>query len=48
MLRDKAIYEKKTKRPVLDKGAAKRFIKHGLWNPKNKQQNDNSKSHPRK
>lgn len=30
IVRDKDIYERKTKRPVLDKGAAGRFIRHGL------------------
>ncbi|XP_005176168.1 nuclear nucleic acid-binding protein C1D [Musca domestica] len=30
ILRDKQIYERNTIRPVLDKGAAGRFIKHGL------------------
>lgn len=33
MMRDKEIYERKTKRPILDKGAAGRFIRHGLWDP---------------
>lgn len=31
MLRDKEIYERKTIRPKIDKGAAKRFIQHGLY-----------------
>lgn len=35
-MRDKEIYERKTKRPVLDKAAAGRFIRHGLWEPKPK------------
>lgn len=30
ILRDKQVYERNTIRPVLDKGAAGRFIKHGL------------------
>lgn len=30
MLRDKEIHEHKTIRPVIDKNAANRFIKHGL------------------
>ncbi|XP_075156768.1 ribosomal RNA processing 47 [Haematobia irritans] len=30
ILRDKEIYERNTIRPTLDKGAAGRFIKHGL------------------
>lgn len=34
MMRDKEIYERKTKRPILDKGAAGRFIRHGLYEPK--------------
>lgn len=36
MVRDKDIYERKTIRPVLDKAAAGRFIRHGLNDPKNK------------
>lgn len=36
MMRDKAIYERKTIRPVLDKGAAGRFIRHGLYDPSKK------------
>lgn len=36
MMRDKEIYERKTLRPVLDKGAAGRFIRHGLYDPNKK------------
>lgn len=36
MLRDKQIHEHKTIRPVLDKAAAGRFIRHELWVPKEK------------
>lgn len=35
-MRDKAIYERKTIRPVLDKGAAGRFIRHGLYDASKK------------
>lgn len=34
IVRDKDIYERKTKRPVLDKAAAGRFIRHGLHEKK--------------
>lgn len=34
IVRDKDIYERKTKRPVLVKGAAGRFIRHGLHEKK--------------
>lgn len=34
MMREKRLEEHKTIRPVLDKGAAGRFIRHGLWQPK--------------
>lgn len=34
MVRDKDIYDRKHKRPVLDKKAAGRFIRHGLHEPK--------------
>lgn len=33
MMRDKEVYERKTLRPKIDKGAAKRFIRHGLYDP---------------
>lgn len=36
MMRDKAIYERKTIRPVLDRDAAGRFIRHGLYDPREK------------
>lgn len=35
-MRDKSIYERKTIRPVLDKGAAGRFIRHGLYDASKK------------
>lgn len=31
MMRDKEIYERRTIRPKIDKSAAKRFIRHGLY-----------------
>ncbi|XP_037937003.1 nuclear nucleic acid-binding protein C1D [Teleopsis dalmanni] len=34
LVREKQIHDHKTIRPVLDKGAAKRFIKHGLKIPR--------------
>lgn len=33
-MRDKEIFDRKTKRPVLNKEAAGRFIRHGLYEPK--------------
>jgi len=36
MNRERQILEKSTLRPILDKGAASRFIKHGLKIPKDK------------
>lgn len=36
MLRDKQVHEHKTIRPVLNKEAAGRFIRHELWVPKGK------------
>ncbi|XP_055840530.1 nuclear nucleic acid-binding protein C1D [Episyrphus balteatus] len=37
MLRDKQIYERNTIRPVLDKSAAGRFIRHGLHDRSNRE-----------
>lgn len=37
MLRDKEIHDRKTIRPVLDKDAAGRFIRHGLYDPNARQ-----------
>lgn len=34
MVRDKKLEEHRTIRPVLDVGAAGRFIRHGLYDPK--------------
>lgn len=36
MLRDKQVHDHKTIRPVIDKAAASRFIRHELWVPKEK------------
>lgn len=36
MVRDKDIFERKTIRPLLDKAAAGRFIRHGLSDAKSK------------
>lgn len=36
MTRHKQIIERNTIRPVIDVGAASRFIRHGLWDPNKK------------
>lgn len=46
MMRDKEIYERKTLRPRVDKDAAKRFIRHGLYDankPKDQNTTDSKK-----
>lgn len=40
ILRDKEIYDRKTLRPKIDKGAAKRFIRHGLYDSKKNKDRD--------
>lgn len=34
MVRDKQLEDRRTIRPVIDVGAAGRFIRHGLYDPK--------------
>lgn len=38
MIREKQVREHRTLRPVIDAQAASRFIRHGLWDPKKKQE----------
>lgn len=37
------IIDRKTIMPRIDQGAAKRFVKHGLWDPNNREDNPKHK-----
>ena len=52
MMREKQIYEHKHNRPILDQGAAKRFVRAGLYDSKKDkdrmQHNQNDSAPPNK
>lgn len=49
MVRAKQINDRNTLMPRIDKNAAQRFVRHGLWQPKvNEENNDSGKSIKRK